>query len=335
MKYKAPDINPEKLGKIVMERVSGVQAPFVDDAVLSLYNIGRRLANDPQWGEVYVSDVIGCNFRCAHCWVSSDALNGDTDSEFVRKKAAGFVTAFRHETNHSADSVFDYLQKRSKGKEQKVFAFTGGETSFYRAGLQRMARRALEADDDITIGIDTNAWLIAQHDDYLDAWQGLQDVVYVYVSIKGTTPQEFQRFTGVQGEHYDAAFVAIEKLLKKGFRTIPGGIVLNMFANEHELMEKENPVTRLYDRLSRIHPLLPSMISCQTVSRQVHDQKHQSKTMKQRGYVNTRPSLVRKTLIEHFKEHGTPIIELLPENAGVPGIISKRETLEKIIHDLH
>lgn len=62
----AQGINPGALGRKVLKKLYGRKSDFIDEAVLPLYNIGRRLPNDCNWGEVYVSDVIGCNYRYAH-----------------------------------------------------------------------------------------------------------------------------------------------------------------------------------------------------------------------------------------------------------------------------
>ncbi|MBN2052908.1 radical SAM protein [Candidatus Woesearchaeota archaeon] len=335
MSYKASGINPAELGEAVLKRVYGTDKPFMDEPVLALYNIGRKIEHDPNWGLCYVSDVLICNYSCAHCWVSIYARNGILESDFMRKKPQKFVSNFRGKIIHPADTIFDYLEKKSGDVRKKIFAFTGGETLFHRAGLKVMGELAKQAAREtgkkIIIGIDTNGWLIAEHKDYLDAWEGLQDVMSLYVSIKGTEPKEFQRFTGVDGRYYDYPFIALERLLKRGFFAIPGGIVLNTFADKHSLEHKINPVTRLHERLSAIHPELPCTISYHAVSMRAHDPKALSRRMKSRGYEKTTPSLVKESLINYFNKQGSPILEHLPENKGIPGIVLKDKTLTEII----
>jgi uncharacterized Fe-S cluster-containing radical SAM superfamily protein len=326
MGYK---MNPGKLGKKVLTRISG-KGKIIDNPVFALYNLGRRLQFDHHWGEVYVNDVVGCNYRCAHCWVCTDALNGNTSSGFVGKKTSQFPGEFKGEAMHRADDVFDYLQHKARDKEWKVFAFTGGETSFYRGGLKRMAERAREAGD-IAIGIDTNGWLISQNAKYLDKFEGLQDVMNFYVSVKGVTPEEFSRFTGVDGKFYDAPFKAIERLLKRGFQATPGGVVLNTIAHGQD---GEEVAEMLHARLAQIHPQLPALVSYHKISTLVHDRQELSRRMQSRGYTKTKPSAFERTLLDSFERLGTVILHGQPENQNTPRMVLNRPVLEEIIDDL-
>jgi uncharacterized Fe-S cluster-containing radical SAM superfamily protein len=326
----AYNINPERLGESVLNRIIG-KGEVVDEPVFALYSLGRRLRNDVYAGETYVNDVVGCNYRCAHCWVSEKALNGNIHSDFVVKRISQFPGKFRGKLIHKADDVFDYLQNKANGKRWKAFTFTGGETSFYRGGLKRIGERARESDSPIAIEIDTNGWLISRLDNYLDAFDGLQDVMNFYVSVKGTTPEDFSRFTGVAQEHYNTALDAIEKLLRRGFKAVPGGVVLNTISYGRDV---EETAERLHKALSRIHPQLPTLVAYHRISTFAHDQQALSRRLKSRGYVNTKPSEFERVLVNCFDRLGTPIIGSLPENKNVPGIISKDKKLQEIIADL-
>lgn len=318
------NIEPAQITAKVLKRVAS-SSKIVDAPVFSLYNIGRRLKSDPCWGETYVSDVVGCNFRCAHCWVNDSSLNGNLNSEFLSRKFSELPAQFSEHKTQEADAVFDYLQKKSNNKEEIVFAFTGGETTLYRGGLQRIAERIKTQDKDIKLGIDTNGWLIAQKQDYLDSFKGFEEVVHFYVSIKGTNPESFSRFTGVKPEYFESPFIALERLLKAGFRAIPGGVVLNTLAYE------QNPsqvAEVLHNRLTLIHPELPKTLSYHRISMQVHDQQQLSNRMKSRGYAHTKPSEFERILLDYFKKKKTEIIR------AIPGIKSKKEVIERIIADL-
>ncbi len=318
-------IQPDLLAERVLNRM-GFSGPYVDDPVIALYNIGRRLKFDPHWGPVLDNDVIGCNYRCAHCWVAEEALDAKLNSEFIQKKNRAKVASMRGAAIHSSEDIFRYLMKRSERDGLQMWAFTGGETTLYRGGISSVARLAMK--EGVTVGADTNGWLIAKHDDYLDAWEGLQDTLHLYVSIKGTTPGEFERFTAVCGEHYEAPFVAVERLLRRGFEAIPGGVVTNTLATEAELKDNPNPITRLYDRLAMIHPDLPSLLSYHKVSTMVHDQRALSRKMRSRGYTNTKPGLIARELDSYFSSKGNPIVK------EEPALLSKAELAKKIIQDL-
>jgi len=325
-------IDPDLLGRKVIGRITGSpdsSRSYLNDPVFSFYNIGRRLPNDPHWGEVLVSDVIGCNYRCAHCWVSTDALNGSIGSAFLKKKNSQLPKEFRGNTLQDADAIFSYLLRKSESMPKRIFAFTGGETSLYRGGLKRVGELAQNASEKVHIGIDTDGYLIATQPEYLSAWDGLQDTFNLYVSIKGHDAASFQRFTSVNGKAYDTPFVAIETLLKHGFKTIPGGVVLNTIAHH------DNPVEvaeQLQARLSSIHPDLPRLLSYHAISWMVHDRKAVSKRLKSRDYISTKPSDTRDAIVKTFERLKTPIVDVA--SGCKPGILSKNKILEHIIADL-
>ena len=323
-----PNIDPARLGLAVLRNISGSGQKYIDEPVLALYNMGRKLPNDPHWGLAYVNDVVGCNYRCAHCWVADDALAGKTGSGFVEKKAGQFAKAFRGRATHGADEVFGYLMKKSDGLEKRIFAFTGGETTFYRGGIRRVAELA-QREKGVKIGMDTNGWLIAQDPKYLDAWDGLQDTLNLYVSIKGVTPESFRRFAGVNEVHADASFKAIETLLKRGFKAIPGGVVLNTFAHHDNPYEM---IGLLHGKLSGIHPDLPRLVSYHKISTMVHDQQALSLRLRSRDYVKMRPSDFERMLVSEFEKRKTPIIDTI--RGSVPGIVAKDKVLKRVISAL-
>ncbi len=324
-----PNIDPARLGQVVVNRIYETKEQFIDDPVIALYNIGRYLKEDPHWGPVYVSDVVGCNYRCAHCWVADDALNGHLDSEFIIKKTSGFVNSFKGSSLHKVDDIYPYLRNKADKLENKILAFTGGETTLYRGGIKRLGELAKYTG--VRIGLDTNGFQIAQDPAYLDALEGLQDVLNFYVSLKDVMFSSFNRFTGVKEEYCDHGFIAMENLLKRGFLAIPGGIVLNTFGYDND---PEFCADMLFSRLSVIHDDLPKLVSYHKISTMVHDRKAQSTKMKSRGYLNTKPSMMEKIILDKFSHKGSPILEAQPENTDIPGSILKEKILKKIIKEI-
>jgi uncharacterized Fe-S cluster-containing radical SAM superfamily protein len=331
MTYETSGFNPIKLGDGLVKRISGSTSHFIDEPVFAAYNVGRYFKNGSKWGDAFMIDALGCNLRCAHCFGHNDALTGKISSDFVKSKVDNLPKKFRGSAIHSADDIFDYLLPLLEKKKTNIIEFTGGEPTFYRGGLKRMSELAKHVKKGITVGVNTNGLLIAEFADYLEAFEGLQDALYFYVSIKGTSPEEFKRFTSANGNYYDHPFIAIKRLLERGFRTIPGGIVLNTFADESAIEEKDNPITRLYSRLSEIHPLLPGLISYDQITYgRVYQPEEQIKRMRERGYVDCKPSMVENALFTYFEEKGTPIIK--SGKGELPGMITKKRVLEEVIN---
>jgi len=90
----------------------------------------------------------------------------------------------------------------------------------------------------------------------------------------------------------------------------------------------------LFSRLSVIHDDLPKLVSYHKISTMVHDRKAQSTKMKSRGYLNTKPSMMEKIILDKFSHKGSPILEAQPENTDIPGSILKEKILKKIIKEI-
>ena len=332
---RLPRIDPIQLGQAVISRLSDHKDPYLDEPVIGLYNLGRLIPCDSNWGRACVSDVLGCNFRCAHCWVHGDALNARLDSAWVADKVMQFPQRFAGRAIHGADDLFEYLAQRLKKTQSSVAAFTGGEPTQYRAGIGRFAALA-RARGGIKVGVDTSGFMIADHLEYLDAWEGLQSTLSIYVSIKGATPEAFQRLTGVDPAYHDYPFIALQRLLQRGFFTVPGGIVLNSLTNAAGCDEARAQIARLHQRLTAIHPDLPRAVSCHKVTfgKMVHQPAKQSARMRSRGYYDTRPAAARAILEDYFAQRGTPLLESRPQNRGKAGIDFKKRVIERIIRDL-
>jgi uncharacterized Fe-S cluster-containing radical SAM superfamily protein len=323
-------IDPVIRGRQVVERLTGKKAPYIDKPMFAVYK-ARPFKDGNQWGDAYIFDLFGCNMNCAHCYGHSAGLAANLDSDFAHSRLGVLPGGLKGKLIHSPYELYEQVD--SSRTEIDTIEFSGGETTLYRRGLRDVGRLAQK--DGRGVAVNTNGLLIARHKNYLDAFEGLQDTMSFMVSIKGTTPEEFERFTGAKGRFYDAPFAAIEKLLERGFLVYPGGITLNMFANKKELAEADNPVTRLHARLSAIHPELPRFLCCHTVTYgYVYEPAVQLGKMRRRGYVNNSPSAVKEALDKYFREQGTPIIEFLPENKGLPGKITKKPRLEELAIEL-
>lgn len=329
---KLPGNDPDEMRQRMMAALTGeTESPpeILDEPVLSLYNIGRLVNGDANWGKVYVHDVVGCEHRCKHCWVHTAALGARFDHPWMQKKLDQLPTPFRGKTMQSADELFAYMLPKLDKQSMRVLYFTGGETLTYRGGVKRLAELAKEHD--AIIGIDTDGYLVAKDETYLDAWEGLEYVIYPWVSIKGVDPVQFQRFTTIDGNYHDYPFVAMERFLERGFITIPGGVSLGAFAHGEDLSREPNSITMLHDRLSRIDHRFPNTLATHriTMGMMVHEMEAQSRRMEAAGYMGKNANGEYDAIVGHWKKKGTPLISEDPEKCDGKTLVQAKTPIIK------
>lgn len=331
-------INPDTFGKTISLRTIGSSVAYSDNPVVSIVKI--RPIKDPSNKALDISvDVAGCNFRCAHCWVSNASLSANFRDPAMQKKLDSLPKPFR-KNPVDALALAEYLAERLKKTagqfEGSGISFSGGEPLPYRGGIRTIGEYIQKRPEPFYVNMETTGYLIAQDEKYLDAFEGLQDTLRFYVSIKNMDPASFARFTGVDGAHHEDAFIALERLYKRGFLATPGGIVLNTFEDEKNLGKPDNAIEKLHARLSRIHPDLPRALAYHSVTfGQVQAPEEQKKRFDSRGYGDTSPGAVRKALTSHFAAQGTPVI-MADNDTKVKGLEYKRTegVLKKVIRDL-
>lgn len=323
-------IDPVKLGATINKRTLGTTAQFSDAPLLSIVKIRPVKSDKDQALDISV-DVAGCNFRCAHCWVSNASLSANFRDEAVRVKLAALPKQFQ-ENPINADEFAAYLHARLKksAKEQvgSGVSFSGGEPLPYRGGIAAIAKYFQNQPEPFYVNMETTGHLIAQDEGYLDAFEGLQDTLRFYVSIKAADDAGFAQFTGAEGAYHTDAFIALERLLKRGFLATPGGVTLNCFDPE------KIPV--LHAKLTEIHPDLPRALAYHSVTfGQVQAPEEQKTRFKARGYGGVSPAQVKAKLLAHFAASGTPVI-MADNDTKVKGLEYKRteDVLHRVIADL-
>jgi uncharacterized Fe-S cluster-containing radical SAM superfamily protein len=243
--------DPVKMSAGIVRKMTGAQTDYCDDPLLPIYRV-RTYRDGNQWGTTTMLDVLGCNENCAHCYVPEELLRAQIHSSLVQKRFSELPRALRESIPQEADAIYDYVTQRIKrGHRTKLIELNGGEPTLYRGGIRQLALRAKE--DHIRLGVKTNGLLIATHPEYLDAFQGLEDTMEFFVSIKGTTSEEFERFAGVHGTHFNTPFETYRQLIEHKF-IVYLGVTLDTIANPEELKNERNALTRLHARLMSIHP---------------------------------------------------------------------------------
>jgi uncharacterized Fe-S cluster-containing radical SAM superfamily protein len=245
MAYAGTNADPDKLGRIPLRRLLGEDGPYSDEPSLPVYRIrryeGKRL------GSVVFFEVLGCDASCAHCYVPEEYLRAKISSERVQEALRRLPGKLKGNLLNTADDIYEYGRARQAKLGDvvgKALELTGGETSLYRGGIKRLAQRAKE--DGMIVIVKSNGYLIASHDEYLDAFQGLEDTLKFSFSVRGTTAEEARRFSGVNHPgYYLVPFIAAEKVMAKGFEAPLLDVTLDTLADEGLLRHADNPVTRL------------------------------------------------------------------------------------------
>lgn len=266
MELERGGIDPNKLGRSVRRKVGLDQEFSPNEAVLPIYRT-RWWKMSRKWnGPALMLETLGCNEDCAHCYVPVPLLRADTGSEIFQKRLAELPMALR-DFPQDVGVVFDYavkqFSKRFGTTQGGVIELTGGEPTIYPGGILKLAR--LCQAKGMTLGLNTDGYLIATVKDFLAQFDGLQDTIKFLVSIKGTTPEEFRRFSGVKAEHYLTPFLAAEKILEHGFDHPFLGVTIDTIATPPSI---DADIERLMSLLAQFG-LDPTMIIWDKITEQI------------------------------------------------------------------
>ena len=223
-------IDPEKLGWAIIKKTFKEVDPQSRTS-LPVYRV-RWGGYTEKWGaDSFIIDVLGCNEDCAHCYVPTPLLRADINS-FEFEKKFRKLPRLLQEFPQPADKLFEYSLNRFKKKfgsaQGGVIELNGGEPTLYPGAIKRLGE--LCQREKITLGVNTNGFVIATQDGFLNDLDGLQDTIAFMVSIKGTMPEEFRKFSGASAKHYLTPFIAAKEIQKRGFRPARLGVILDTIA---------------------------------------------------------------------------------------------------------
>ncbi len=123
-----------------------------------------------------------CNFLCPHCYKNALAKGQDIDDEIIK-----------------------YIKEEFGGKTKQL-QLTGGEPFINK----KIVNYITELSDLFEIRIPTNGSLLYLYDDEL-----IKKINFVQISLYGSNPDEYQRFTGSRKSYYDV-IKSIEKVNRCG-----------------------------------------------------------------------------------------------------------------------
>lgn len=152
------------------------------------------------YGGIATADCVGCCLRCRFCW----ALHV-TD----RPKKVGHL--------YSPGQVAQRLVRIARKKGFRQVRMSGNEPTLGRRHLLEL----LEAmPRDLCFILETNGILIGADFEYARALARYPNLE-VRISLKGTSPEEFQRLTAAQAGGFDLQIAALEHLLQCGVPCYP------------------------------------------------------------------------------------------------------------------
>lgn len=172
------------------------------------------------YGGIATADAVGCNLNCAFCWVKEPRLKPWKYGEFYspREVASKLEEIARH------------------GKFPKV-RVSGAEPTIGREHLVELVNAI---DKNLLFILETNGILIGYDESY--AREFVDKNVYVRVSLKSASNEEFALLTNARPEFYEYQLRALESLEKRGVSYRPA--LMTFFRNIEGLkkrLEKISP----------------------------------------------------------------------------------------------
>lgn len=189
-----------------------------------------RFRGGKWYGGIATADCVGCNLRCGFCWSWKNCSHTTSVGSF-----------------YSPGDVARIVVGIAARRGYRQVRVSGGEPTLCFEHLTDVVRRVPR---NLLFVLETNGILIG-HDKRLAREIARLDNVVVRVSIKGTTPEEFQALTGARSEFFEMQLRALENLLEAGLepgRQFYPAIMLSF--------SDEESAKRLLKRLAEIHPEL-------------------------------------------------------------------------------
>lgn len=339
--------NPIEYSREIVHRMTGKTEPFSTDPGIHIFKMGRTIERGTKVARELLVETIGCNLFCAHCYTHTSALRAQLQAPYLQNRRRELPQrSFRHSTEETMNTLIPFLQETNA----RAVEITTGEPTLHQRGCVDLTKRIWEHDPSITVVMDTNGILPAEFTEYLDPFaalpkEQLRTRFLMAVSLKGTTPEEFQHFTGAEGRYVDHAYRTLEQCYQHGIPAIPQGVTLNTFARSdaEQIVDADivaQAAQRQCERLQAIHPDVARLPIYDTVqSYAVSQPKAVQGRMKKGGFVgkekNIGPKAVREILFEVHDRMGSPIIDCRDAHGSIPATENKLSIIHGIIDDLH
>ena len=178
------------------------------------------------YGGIATADCVGCFLRCLFCW---------SWHEVIRSGACGQF--------YSPEQVAKTLLGIARKKQYERIRISGNEPTLARGHLLKVLDLI---PSNLLFILETNGILIGHDETYARELSRFKNL-YVRVSLKGTTEEEFSRLTGCTPEGFRLQLKAIENLYQAGVEVQPAVMVSFSSSEGIEALQK---------RLGQIAPKL-------------------------------------------------------------------------------
>ena len=178
------------------------------------------------YGGIATADCVGCCLRCLFCWSWHEVIRPETCGQF-----------------YSPEQVAKNLLGIADKKRFQRVRISGNEPTLAREHLLKVLELIPSR---IQFILETNGILIGHDETYAKDLSRFKNL-YVRVSLKGTTEEEFSRHTGCAPEGFRLQLKAVENLYRAGVEVQPAVMVS---------FSPEEKIKALCETLSQIDPAL-------------------------------------------------------------------------------
>jgi uncharacterized Fe-S cluster-containing radical SAM superfamily protein len=191
--------------------------------------------------------VLGCNVRCAHCWVP--------DTKKIGVNCNPEIYPFQ-----TPQETYQILKNLAIANNVKRVRVSGAEPLLNTQHLLPIIRMAVSDGYDYVL--DTNG--ICLTEEFLCSIKPLRDHIYIYMGLKGANPDLFQTFTHAKAQYWYTQIEALRLVVKHGFT-----LGVNVMAN----FTPPESLNSLFNILYRVSPVLPVCVDMKYCTFFVHNTK--------------------------------------------------------------
>jgi uncharacterized Fe-S cluster-containing radical SAM superfamily protein len=183
-----------------------------------------RFRPAPYYGGIATADCVGCYLRCLFCWSWHILIQPEKMGRF-----------------YSPDEVVHQLSAIARKKGFEQIRISGNEPTLHRTHLLKVLELLPKGFHFI---LETNGILIGHDSSYAKELARYPNL-FVRVSLKGASPDNFSQVTRAKPEGFDLQLKALENLVAEGVDCFPA--VMANFSSKEE-------IRKLRERLKEIRP---------------------------------------------------------------------------------
>jgi uncharacterized Fe-S cluster-containing radical SAM superfamily protein len=173
-----------------------------------------RFRAAPYYGGIATADCVGCYLRCLFCWSWHILVQPEKMGRF-----------------YSPDEVVQQLSGIARKKGFERIRISGNEPTLHRTHLLKVLEFLPKRFHFI---LETNGILIGHDPSYAKDLSRFPNL-FVRVSLKGASPENFSQLTRAKPEGFDLQLKALENLVAEGVDCFPA--VMANFSSEEEIRE--------------------------------------------------------------------------------------------------